>query len=89
MLEVTFFLGYLSLCDLAGQLSGLFPYGARRVGTRRAALQNDHHAMRVDSFGRGGVRRFQPVAQVGSEWVGEEILLCASLVRFQGIIENK
>jgi len=29
------------------------------------------------------------ILEVGSEWVGEEIVLCAFLVRFQGIIENK
>jgi hypothetical protein len=29
------------------------------------------------------------VLELGSEWVREKILLCASFVRFQGIIENK
>jgi hypothetical protein len=29
------------------------------------------------------------VLELGSEWVGEKILLRAFLVRFQGIIENK
>ena len=29
------------------------------------------------------------VLEVGSEWVREEIVICAFFVRFQGIIENK
>jgi hypothetical protein len=29
------------------------------------------------------------VLELGSEWVGEKILLCAFFVRFQGIIEDK
>jgi hypothetical protein len=27
--------------------------------------------------------------ELGSEWVGEKIVLCALFVRFQGVIENK
>jgi hypothetical protein len=27
--------------------------------------------------------------ELGSEWVGEKIVLCAFFVRFQGIIKNK
>jgi hypothetical protein len=27
--------------------------------------------------------------ELGSEWVGEKIVLCAFFVRFQGMIENK
>jgi hypothetical protein len=26
--------------------------------------------------------------KLGGEWVGEKVLLCASFVRFQGIIED-
>jgi hypothetical protein len=29
------------------------------------------------------------VLELGSEWVGEKIILCAVFVRFQGIIEDK
>jgi hypothetical protein len=29
------------------------------------------------------------VLELGSEWVGEKIVLCAFFVRIQGIIENK
>ena len=29
------------------------------------------------------------VLELGSEWMGAKVVLCASLVRFQGIIEDK